>query len=182
MIDWICGKICLKEPTRLVIEAGMVAFDINIPLSTYEALENVGDKTKVFVILSLKNEKLELFGFKTIEERNFFNDLLLVQGIGPQNALRIMSSVDFTEFKSMVLKEDTEFISSIKGIGEKRANKLIFELRDRYKKEEIPESFESSAIHALTVLGIPAKKAREAIKGIKTDNLEELIKEALKKL
>ena len=182
MIDWIEGKICSKEPTRVVLDIGGVAFVVNIPLSTYEALGNLGERVKIFVNLSLKNERLELFGFKTCEERNFFNDLLLVQGIGPQIALRVMSSVSFTEFKPMVAKGDIESISSIKGIGEKRASKLIFELKDKYKEEEIPESFESSAIHALTVLGIPSKKAREVIKGIKTDNLEELIKKALKKL
>ena len=183
MIDWIIGKICVKEPTRVVIERGGIAFSINISLFTYEALGSLGEEAKIFIHPVLSHEKLELFGFKTPEERSFFCDLLLVQGIGPWSALRIISATDFLEFKRAVVDEDVEVISSIKGISAKRASKLIFELKEKYKKEELPpESLEGSAIRALVGLGISARKAREVVHKVKAESLEDLIKEALRKL
>lgn len=182
MIDWIEGKICGKEITKVVIEKDGIAVCIIIPLSTYEAIGDVGDKVKIFTSLIFKNDKLELFGFKTIEERKFFTDLLLVEGIGPYTALRILSSTSFAEFKSAIFNSDVHTISSIKGISEKRANKLILELRERYKKEEIPPSLETSAIKALIGLGIDAKRARQLVHQIKANSLEDLLKQALKKL
>ena len=182
MIDWVIGKICEKEATRLVLEKGGIAFSINIPLSTYEALGDIGNEEKIFIHLGFSHEKLELFGFKSLEERNFFHDLLIVQGIGPRSALRIISGTDFIEFKRAVANEDIEAISLIKGISQKRASKLIFELKEKYNKEEFPETLESNAIHALVGLGIPARKATELVRKTKAITLEDMIKEALKRL
>jgi len=182
MIDWIIGKVCEKEATKLVLEKGGIAFSISIPLSTYEALSEIGEEEKIFIHLSFSHEKLELFGFKTLEERSFFFDLLVIQGIGPRTALRIISGTDFIEFKRAIVNEDIDIISSIKGISQKRASKLIFELREKYEKEELPEGLESNAIRALISLGIPEKKARELVHKVKGATLEDLIKEALKML
>ncbi len=183
MIDWVIGKICEKEATRLVLEKGGIAFSINIPLSTYEALGDIEDEEKIFIHLSFSHEKLELFGFKSLEERNFFRDLLIVQGIGPRTALRIISGTDFIEFKRAIANEDIETISFIKGISQKRASKLIFELKEKYAKEEFPdESLESNTIRALIGLGIPERKARELVRKVKAATLEDMIKEALKRL
>lgn len=182
MIDWIEGKVCRKEPTKVVIENGGLAVSVIIPLSTYEVVGNVGDKVKIFTHLIFKNEKFELFGFKTIEERGFFTDLLLVEGIGPYTALRIISSISFDEFKFAIFRGDVDTISSIKGISEKRANKLILELKEKYKKEEIPEGIESNAIKALISLGVDAKKARLLVHQVKATTVEDFIKQALKKL
>ncbi|MBI4723241.1 MAG: Holliday junction branch migration protein RuvA [Candidatus Stahlbacteria bacterium] len=190
MIEWIEGKIYQKEPAKLIIEREGLAIAIAIPLSTYEKAGEIGEKIKIFTYLSIKNEKLELFGFKTIEERVFFTDLLIVDGIGPYTALRIMSRTTFEEFKVNIVKEDTDAISSIKGIGEKRANKMIMELKEKYKKEDIPESLENTAIKALVGLGIEPIKARKLVLIVgadprvclKTASLEEIIKEALKHL
>ena len=161
MIEWIEGRIDKKEPTKLIIEREGIAIAIAIPLSTYENAGEIGEKIKIFTYLSIKNEKLELFGFKAIEERMFFTDLLMVDGIGPYTALRIMARTKFDEFKVNIVKEDVDAISSIKGIGEKRANKMIMELKEKYKKEDLPESFENTAIKALIGLGIEAIKARK---------------------
>ena len=182
MIEWIEGRIYQKEPVKLIIERDGIAIAIAIPLSTYETAGEIGEKIKIFTYLSIKNEKLELFGFKTTEERIFFTDLLIVDGIGPYTALRIMSRVKFDEFKTNIVREDVEAISSIKGIGEKRANKMIMELKEKYKKEDIPESFENTAIKALIGLGIEEKRARKLVHQVKANSLEEFIKEALKKI
>ena len=198
MIEWIEGKICSKEPTKLVIENNGIAYEIHIPLSTYEALVNIEGKIKIFIHFHFSQEQLALFGFFTLEERTFFRDLLLVQGIGPQTALRIVSSTNFLEFKSAIVNNDVEAMSGIRGIGEKRANKLIFELKEKYEKEELlsgepTKDIESGAIRALTGLGIPLKKAREVVYQVKKEigvtpisgkhaSLEEFIKEALKRL
>ncbi len=181
MIEWIKGRICEKEATRLVMEKGGIAFSINIPLSTYEALGDVGDEEQIFIYLSFGRENFELFGFKEIEEHNFFHDLLIVQGIGPRTALRIISGTDFIEFKRAIVNEDIETISLIKGISQKRASKLIFELRDKYDKEDFPETLESNAIRALVGLGISPKKARDLVRKVTAVTLEDMIKEALKK-
>jgi len=182
MIEWIKGKICSKEPARVVLETGGVAFSINISLSTYEALGDIGEAAKIFIHTSFKNECLELFGFKTEEERQFFYDLLLVQGIGAKIALRVLSSIEFAEFKTSVVNQDVDTIASIRGIGRKRAEKLIVELKNRYEKEELPDALSNSAVRALTTLGIEPKKAHQLVREIKADSLEELIKQALKKL
>jgi Holliday junction DNA helicase RuvA len=182
VIEWIEGKICEKSPARLVIEREGIGFSIAIPLSTYEAIGEIGEKIRIYTHLSFKNEKIELFGFKTKEEKTFFSDLLLVEGIGPYTALRIISSTSFSEFKSLIFKRDVETLSLIKGISEKRANKLIIELKEKYKGEEVPTTFETNAIKALIGLGVDSKKARKLIREVKANSIEEFIKEALKKL
>lgn len=184
MIEWIEGKIAAKEPTKLVLEAGNIAFSINIPISTYEVLGDIGNKERIYIYtdFNFTNERITLFGFKTTGEKTFFNDLLLVQGIGPQTAIRILSSTNFEQFKSAIVNEDIKILSSVKGIGEKTAQKLVFELKDKYKKEAVQGSVEMNAIQALIGLGIPIKKAREVVSQSKGATLEELIKNALKQL
>jgi Holliday junction DNA helicase RuvA len=182
MIDWIEGKVYSKEPARLGIEKGGIAISIIIPLSTYESIGGEGEKVKVFTYLNLKNEKLELFGFGTLEERRFFTDLLLVDGVGPYTALRVLANMTFPEFKSAIFTQDVDALSCVKGISEKRASKLILELRGRYEKETLPDTFGVSAIKALTNLGVDGKKARQLVREVKAGSLEEFIKEALRRL
>ena len=109
MIEWIEGKICSKEPTKLVIENNGIAYELQIPLSTFTAVKD-GEKTKIFIHFHYSQEQMALFGFLTLEERTFFRDLLLVQGVGPQTALRIVSSTNFGEFKSAIANKDVDAI------------------------------------------------------------------------
>lgn len=184
MIEWIEGKVAIKEPTRLVLETGSLAFNIYIPLSTYESLGQIGSTEKVFIYtdFNFTNEQVTLFGFKTNVEKGFFKDLLIVQGIGPQTAIRIISNISFEQFKSAIVNEDVRTLSSFKGIGEKTAQKLIFELKERYKKETTQSSVELNAIQAIIGLGVPIKKARDIVSKSAGDTLEERIKNALKQL
>ncbi|MDD2891102.1 MAG: Holliday junction ATP-dependent DNA helicase RuvA [bacterium] len=184
MIEWMEGKVAHKEPTNLVFETGNIAFNINIPLSTYDKLGEIGSKEKILIHVDFNftNEQVTLFGFKTPGERIFFRDLLLVQGIGPQTAIRMISSTSFELFKSAIVNEDDKTLASIKGIGGKRAQKLIFELKNRYKEEKIQNTIEGNAIQALIGLGIAPKKARDIVGQVSGKTLEELIKNALKKV
>lgn len=180
MIDYIKGKLISKNSTSIVLEVNNIAFSIKIPASTYQAIGEIGEDIKIFTNLSLKNEKIEIFGFASEEEKNLFIDLTGVQGIGGGMALKIMSNIRIDEFKSLIARGEKKALSEIKGIGPNTAEKLIFGLRGKYK-ETLPSARED-AIRAVVSLGFKREEVEKVIAEIKSESTEELIKEALKRL
>lgn len=193
MIYYISGKIVEKNPACVVVENNGVAYHINIPLSTYENVGENGEEVKLFTHLILTDNDMQLYGFYTKEEREFFKLLINVPGIGPKFALRILSGLSISQLYQAILEEDASFLCKIPGIGRKTGERLIVELKEQMKKitipsqEEIPEIF-SDAVEALCILGYKKSEAVSAvsktIKEMKEEKIkvEDLIKEALKRL
>ncbi|MFO0792680.1 MAG: Holliday junction branch migration protein RuvA [Candidatus Brocadiaceae bacterium] len=193
MIDYIRGQVASKSPTRLILEVGGIGFLLHIPLSTCERIPNQGEVT-VLTQLFVRDDQLKIFGFATEEERNLFQLLLSVNGIGPNTAISILSGSTVDDIKHAVVTENARALEKIKGIGKKTAERIILELKETIKQTAAALSagmdiqqraLISDAVMALVSLGygraIAEKAVNEAMKKIKTiDNIEELVRESLK--
>jgi Holliday junction DNA helicase RuvA len=195
MISYLKGVLVELEPTHLIIEVGGVGYKVNIPLSAYDAFKNQKE-AKVLTHFHVKEDAQTLYGFYLPEERTVFLDLIGISGIGPSTAIGMLSAMNPNEIKSAIVAENVKQIQSIKGIGGKTAQRVILELKDRYKKEGlISESGHSSivsnnslrneALSALINLGFAKNSAEKVIdKILQASNenitLEQLIKQALK--
>jgi Holliday junction DNA helicase RuvA len=195
MISYLKGLLIELEPTHLVIEVGGVGYHVIIPLSAFDAFKNQKE-AKVLTHFHVKEDSQTLYGFYLPEERIVFLDLIGISGIGPSTAIGMLSAMNPNEIKSAIVAENVKQIQSIKGIGGKTAQRVILELKDRYKKEGlITESSQSSgvsnnslrneALSALINLGFAKNSAEKVIDKILQANkenitLEQLIKQALK--
>lgn len=197
MISYIKGILVEKNPACVVVEtAGGIGFNINISLATFSALQDVGEEVKLLTYYIVKEDANILYGFMEEEERELFKLLITVNGIGPNTARLILSSMSVGEVLNAIATEDVRAIQSIKGIGAKTAQRVIVELKDKAKKAELSGAAKISvtynnnkyeALSALIALGF-AKAGAESVldKIIKAEGInltvEELIKRALKLL
>ncbi|MFH1612763.1 MAG: Holliday junction branch migration protein RuvA [bacterium] len=194
MISFIKGKIVVKEPTKLVVEVNDIGYNINIAISTYDTIGNIGDKVCILTYLHVKEDILSLYGFSTEEERNLFKQLISISGIGPRISLNILSHIKIEIFKQAIVTHNVEILNKTPGIGKKMAEKLILELKDKIslsnlstqeKIESNKEDMINNAISALISLGYNKKTSTEkvmsVVKTLKDSfSLEKLVKESLK--
>ena len=131
MIAYLRGTLVEKEPTRAVIEAGGVGYELLIPLSTYEKLPRTGSEAKLLAYHCVREDDEILFGFATDDEKAMFARLTSVSGVGPKIALAILSGSSIAELAMSITGGDAKRISAIKGVGKKTAEKICVELRDK---------------------------------------------------
>ncbi|KPM49915.1 Holliday junction branch migration protein RuvA [Jiulongibacter sediminis] len=197
MIAFLSGRLITKEPTHLLIDVSGVGYLVKISLQTYSSLQVKDDHIKIHTLLIVKEDSHTLYGFSKIEEKQLFEHLISVSGIGPNTAIVMLSSLTSGEIMQALVSEDVKTIQSIKGIGAKTAQRAIIELKDKLKKELISDgvnptvfanqdlNLRSEALTALTTLGIPKATAEKSIDTILRRSggdisLEELIKLALR--
>ena len=197
MITSLSGILTTKSPTEISIDVHGVGYAVHIPLSTYEALGQIGNMITIHTYLHVREDALQLYGFATDTEREMFRLLISVSGIGPRMAQGILSGVPVSILRENVGQGNLIGLTTIPGIGKKLAERLVLELRDKVGRQELDDksggaSLEphlkviSEAILALTSLGFnraTAEKAvRSAMSSSKTSTLtlEELIKASLK--
>ena len=180
MIDFISGKLFIKEPLRAVINNHGIGIELLIPLSTSKNLPNKGEEVTLLSYLHWRQEDSPLlFGFYTEDERDIFKILVGVNKVGPKMAINIMSSVEPESFATMILSEDVARLTSLKGVGPKLAQRLVVELKEKIAKlgigtsktiESIEESnripFESDVREGLEYLGYSPKEIALGIKRI----------------
>lgn len=193
MFDYIHGSIIHKKPTTFTIETYGIGYKIHIPLSTFEKLQGK-EKTKVFTKLLIKEDEIKIYGFSSLVERDLFNLLLSVNGVGPNMALTILSGSSVSQFRNCIVDKDLKSLQLIKGIGRKTAERIILELKETIKSivpEELSSTetqkmaIRSDAIMALMSLGYARPVAEKAVNfasdnSIISKGVEVLIKEALK--
>jgi len=190
MIAHLNGRLIEKNPTNLIIECGGVGYFVKISLNTFSAL-GTDEQLKIFTQQIIREDANLLYGFATTEERELFNLLLSVSGIGPNTAILMLSSLQPAEIASAIQTDDVRTIQSIKGIGAKTAQRVIIDLKDKMVKVEWSSNANIFAGHntnrfdaltALISLGFDKKAAEKAIEKIATGNesVEELIKGSLK--
>ena len=191
MIAQLNGKLIEKNPTELVIDCGGVGYDVKISLNTYTKI-GPSEAIRVFTKLIVREDAQILYGFATKEEREMFNYLISVSGIGPNIAMVMLSSMVPEEIAYAIQTEDVVTIQGIKGIGAKTAQRVILDLKGKVMK--IAGGIENSgasnntnrfdALNALVSLGFDKKAAEKAIERVDSGDLpvENLIKEALKVL
>ena len=197
MFDYIRGKLVSKTATEAVIDVHGVGYLLKISLSTSEKLPEIGTEVTVKTYLHVREDAFQLFGFISEEERNVYTSLLTTSGIGPKLALTILSGLSPEKVIAAIKNRDESALNAISGVGKKTAQRLIVELKDKFKDFEVPgaepreetektlNSMETETIMALVSLGysrIQAEKAvrKAAAKGEKISSVEELIKQSLK--
>ncbi len=197
MIDYICGKLITKLPTYIMIDVNGVGYGLHIPLSTYARLGEVEGTQEIYTYLYVRDDAMQLYGFVSREEKELFELLLSVTGVGPRMALGILSTLSVDEFRQAVNSEDVSLLTTVPGIGRKTGERLLLELRDKIgvsipepvtgKIAKVAADSARDAISALMSLGCKPQEAARAIRTARKHlpegcSLEELIREALKHL
>ncbi len=131
MIAYVRGVLEEKDPTRVVVEAAGVGYEMLIPLSTFDRLPRTGAEVKVLTFHSVREDDETLYGFATPEERELFAKLTAVSGVGPKIALSILSGGSVGELALAIASGGAKRLSSIKGVGKKTAEKICIELKDK---------------------------------------------------
>ncbi|MBR5152605.1 MAG: Holliday junction branch migration protein RuvA [Clostridia bacterium] len=195
MFYYISGELVHKTDTFAVIDAGGVGYRIYSTLTSLSALGEVGSQAKLYTYMNLKttSDICVLYGFATLEELHMFEMILGVSGVGAKTAASLLSNVSPSKFSLCVVTGDAKYIAShTPGLGPKGAQRIILELKDKFKgvelddigKEDlfVPEVDDSNeAVSALVVLGYSPQEAKKALKGAE-GSLEEKIKQGLKNL
>ena len=191
MIAQLRGKVIEKNPTDLIIECGVVGYELRVSLNTSTAIDESKEAT-IFTQLIVREDAQILYGFFDKEERLMFVNLISVSGIGPNTAILMLSALRPAEISRAIQSEDLITIKKIKGIGAKTAERLIVDLRDKVAKLGISENNLTSlgnttkfeALSALVSLGFDRKSVEKVIDTIYNDEatVETLIREGLKKL
>ncbi|MDA0745965.1 MAG: Holliday junction branch migration protein RuvA [bacterium] len=197
MISYLEGKLAANSPTHLMVDVGGVGLFVHIPLSSYEVTRELGSTVRVLTHMHVREDALALYGFFTEAERDLFEMLIAVSGIGPPMAQKIMSGVAIADFQRQILSEDIRGLTKIKGVGQKLAQRMVLELKDRIS-EIAPEGAEAGvekeamglveeAATALVGLGAPPLQARKLVVHVIQEfgedlAVEEVIRQALKRM
>ena len=196
MYAYIKGKIAYKTPTYIYLDNNGIAYHINISLHTYSKIENLSE-VKLFTYLMVREDAMSIYGFYDENEKQLFEKLLSVSGIGATTAQIILSSMSPEEIISAIVNENELVFKNVKGIGIKTAKRIILDLKDKLSRISVAESslatattsndIRNEALSALLALGINRAKAESVILNtMKGDqnikDVETLIKMALKQL
>ena len=202
--SYIKGTVIDKGEDKLVIENNGIGYEIICPYSISGSLEPMGEQTKVWIYQSVREDDITLYGFSSPQMKEMFLSLIEVSGIGPKVAHSICSQVEPDRFAMAVIGGDVSFLTSVKGLGKKGAERIVLELKDKLKKaglsasassktSKIPVSSSqdheqggllSDAVEALVVLGYKEAVAAEVVSNSYEDgiSLQDLIRKSLKSL
>ena len=197
MITYIIGEFTEIEENTIIIEAYGVGYEVTVPASVVSMLPPLGSNLKMYTYQNVKEDALDLYGFLTKDDLNIFKLLITVNGIGPKGALSILSSISPDDLRIAVVSDDVKRIQSAPGIGAKTAQKLILELKDKPKLEDVlyksdtevkdapSGNVRDEAVEALCALGYSPSEALRTVKNIDIKDgmkSEDILKMALKKL
>ena len=192
------GKLTHKTPTSAVIDVGGVGYGVAISLITYEQLPVPEVETQLFTYLYVREDRMELFGFADESERELFELLIGVSGIGPNSAQTILSGMSLRDLQEAIFHGRVNELTAIKGIGKRTAERMVLDLRDKVQLPTLQEgaagaekagaassSAVEEAVMALMALGIAGTVARQAVsKAVERNgaaqSVQQLIKQALK--
>ena len=191
MYAFISGKVTEKTPAYVVIDNHGIGYFINITLNTFTA---IGEKeeVKLYTHTQILEDAHNLFGFYSQKERDLFELLISVSGVGCNTARLILSSLTVSELSNAIANDDAKTIQSVKGIGTKTAQRIVIDLKDKLKKIDVQteifsvtnNTIRTEALSALTILGFNKAAIEKALDKILKQNpdasVEALIKEALK--
>ena len=193
MYAYITGKVAKKSPTYVVLDNQGIGYYINITLNTFTAIGEKED-VRLFTHEQILEDAHNLFGFFTAKERDLFELLISVSGVGCNTARLILSSLTVSELSNAIASDDVKTIQAVKGIGAKTAQRIVIDLKDKLKKNDFPteifatpdNTIKTEPLSALTILGFGKAAVDKALdkllKQMPDANVETLIKEALKVL
>lgn len=200
MIAHLEGRLRLKSPEHLIVDANGVGYLVHVPLSTFYQLPGQGQTAELHIHTHVREDALTLFGFHTLAEKEMFLHLIAITGVGPKLAIAILSGISADDLRQVVVVQDRVRLKKIPGVGQKTADRILLELRDKLKvcasddetvlavaPEHQGDDF-ADAFSALLNLGYRPAEAQKALKkarsAIDSDQppLETLLKEALRVL
>lgn len=198
MIALLSGKIAYKGISHIVVDTQGVGYRVFIPLTTFYELPEAGQAVTLHIHTSVKEDAINLFGFYTLQERELFQLMISVSGIGPKVAMNILSGITSSELLEAISGGNLAKLITIPGIGRKMAERLILELREKAIKkmaaDQIPvtdarqkrsDMMREDVLSALVNLGYKANAARDALDKVARDAegelaMDQLLKKALK--
>ena len=195
MFAYIKGSLEVKSINYVVVENGGIGYKIYMSAKSIGTIGNIGDNIKVYTHYHVREDDISLYGFNSEEELRMFEILINVSGVGVKSALTMLSDITPSSFALAVINDDVIRLTKVPGVGKKTAQRLILELKDKLKSEDIPceeikveenkdNNINNDAVVALQVLGYSKKEAETVLEKVDTKDLsiEETIKEALKYL
>ncbi len=164
MFNSISGEVTYKDDSRIFLQAGTVEWEIQVSRSTSEQLPEEGQTARVYVYLHHRDDQMRLFGFSQVVERDVFLDLLKVEGVGPRQALKILSGTEVHRFIEALEGEDLELLSAIPGVGKRTAQKIILKLKGKLSVSTPGGvSLEEDLVNALAGMGFDRRSAAAAV-------------------
>lgn len=192
MIGLLSGIIRHKKAPHLLIECGGVGYEVEATLTAFTDLPAVNETATIYTHLSIRDDAHVLFGFATLDERDIFRILIKVNGIGPKMGIAILSGMNPQELAGVIAAEDSVALTRLPGIGKKTAERMVVELKDKFKHfSELPVADSATptsskimqdAVEGLIVLGIKPQAAEKAVEAVYTpdSSVEAIIRQALK--
>jgi holliday junction DNA helicase RuvA len=193
MIAYVTGRLSARKPTEVIIEAGGIGYRVHVPTSTGMHLPAVGEAVHLHTHHHIREDAEQLFGFRTEAERDAFEIMLGVSGIGPRLGLAVLSALSPAELQEHVLQGNTAMLTGIPGVGKKTAERLVLELRDRLTRLEIgpgetglprghAADARADALAALESLGLSRAAAEKNLRRVLRDQPDITSTEALVRL
>ena len=139
MFEYICGKLSVKKIDYVALDINGLAYKIYISLKTFEKMSNIESTEKLYIHTNVKEDDISLYGFKTQNERELFKALISVNGVGPKLAIAILSTFNTKEIVDIILENEPQIFIKVPGLGIKKAQKIILDLKDKVKKLEFFE-------------------------------------------
>ena len=194
MSAYIKGSLEMKSNGYIVIDINGLGYKIFMSQNNIDSIGELHDTIKVFTYVRVREDDISIYGFKTQEQLKMFELLISVSGVGAKSALVMLSCIEPSDFAIAVISNDVKVLTKVPGIGNKSAQRIILELKDKLKEEQLEEKLKDSskklkdnsenineAISGLMVLGYSKKDIEKAFEHLDIDNLsiEDLIKKGL---
>jgi Holliday junction DNA helicase RuvA len=190
MIAHLRGRLLARHPNQAIVETSGVGYDVTISVPTFSELPGVGNEVALHIYTHVREDTIALYGFLRSAEKQLFEKLITVSGIGPKLAITILSGMPAEEMVGAIRGNDVAKLTRIPGIGKKTAERMVLELRDKLPKESFgevaevaaPTPVEEDVLSALTNLGYPRAAAERALLSVSKDGratFDALFREAL---
>jgi Holliday junction DNA helicase RuvA len=138
MIGFLRGRVLEKQPNRVLVDVNGVGYEVFIPLSTFYEVGDEGAEVALRIHTHVREDALQLFGFLTVLERQMFERLITVSGIGPKLAIAVLSGLETRDLLAAVQRADIARLTTIPGVGKKTAERIVLELKDRLTQLAAP--------------------------------------------
>ena len=190
MIGKLTGILSDKNPPQVIVDCGGVGYEIEVPMSTFYNLPEIGVKVNLLTYMVVREDAQLLFGFGTNQERLMFRQLLKVNGIGAKSALAILSGLSIEELIQAVSLQEAGLLTRVPGIGKKTAERLLLELKDKFTLDSALSikgsgitTISQDVLNALIALGYNERESLNAVKSLDVNlTVNDGIKQALKYL
>ena len=164
MFAYLEGKIDSKGQNEVVLDVQGVGFELNCSMNTLSSLPPMGEKARLYTVLNVKEDLMELYGFSSLEEKHMFERLTSVSGIGPKTAVQILSSMSLRDLTLAIMSGDTTALSRAQGIGKKTAQRIALELKEKVTEADI-SSMQLSGVAAVSA-PVATDAVNEAVQGL----------------